>query len=76
MGRVQERDLVELGVAEAAEVVGEIPASGFIFKDTINVEAFEDLGAFLLASGARFTPVLARKRHALGPRHVSKVWGS
>ncbi|CAE7210784.1 creA [Symbiodinium necroappetens] len=28
--------------AESKRVVGEIPASGFIFKDTINVEAFED----------------------------------
>ena len=28
--------------AESKRLVGEIPASGFIFKDTINVEAFED----------------------------------
>mmetsp|Transcript_47482 Transcript_47482/g.111045 ORF Transcript_47482/g.111045 Transcript_47482/m.111045 type:complete len:240 (-) Transcript_47482:87-806(-) len=29
-------------LAESKRVVGEIPASGFVFKDTINVEAFED----------------------------------
>eukprot|EP00638_Chattonella_subsalsa_P008727 CAMPEP_0117757922 /NCGR_PEP_ID=MMETSP0947-20121206/15052_1 /TAXON_ID=44440 /ORGANISM="Chattonella subsalsa, Strain CCMP2191" /LENGTH=150 /DNA_ID=CAMNT_0005577973 /DNA_START=221 /DNA_END=673 /DNA_ORIENTATION=+ len=28
--------------AEAARLVGEIPASGLIFKDTLNVEAFQD----------------------------------
>ncbi|CAJ1356386.1 unnamed protein product [Effrenium voratum] len=28
--------------AESKRLVGEIPASGFIFKDTINVEAFDD----------------------------------